>query len=300
MWDLDADLGQLEAFEAAWNAQVEKLSWAADTITSAANRVIGGGSWESPASHRYDGHRRKLVADLDDCAEVTGEVARALRACIDLLRFNQGLLDDARDAVARRVRCTITGVDGRVDFFPEDDEQVRLTNGLVTTYTQIRNRVDGKLAEQAGVLKSAMDTLDSWSDVWSGRTLRMLNYNIQQGGDGNRMPLPLSFRHNDIEGLATRLRAGGVDIATLQEVFADDAEALERALNAQAAPGEKWEVRFGRASDKLNWETPWRNDFGNAVVVRTGAGVSTAGTTVTDLGPGDEGRSVTGVRVEVD
>ncbi|MFC8044470.1 hypothetical protein [Nocardia sp. NPDC057353] len=301
VWDLDADLGQLEAFETAWKAQVEKLSWAADTMTRAAGRVIGGGEWDSPAADRYDAHRRKLVADLDDCAETAGAVAGALRGCIDVLRFNQGLLDDARAAVASRVRCTVTGVDGRVDLFPEDDEQVELANGLVSTYTQIRSRVDGKLDGSIAVLRSAMDKLDGWSDAWSGRTLRMLNYNIQQGGGGNRMPLPPAFRYDDIRGLAQRLQIGDIDIATLQEVFRDDAQVLQNELNAHAAPGEKWEVNFGQGSNKANLEGPWKtNDFGNVVVVRTRDGVSATGTSVTDLGPGDEGRSVIEVEVELE
>ncbi|MCT2584466.1 hypothetical protein [Actinophytocola gossypii] len=71
-------LGSLDALEDAWKSQVKQLSWAADTINDTANRVIGGEAWMGETAQRYDQHRRKLVDDLDRCAELTGKVARAL------------------------------------------------------------------------------------------------------------------------------------------------------------------------------------------------------------------------------
>jgi hypothetical protein len=144
----------------------------------------------------------------------------------------------------------------------------------------------------------------------------MVNYNIQQGGDGNQPwnlkdGWPQWPRDNgkgtepkDIPTLAQRIIDGKVDIATLQEVFKDNAQMLEDELNKRAAPGEKWEVHFGRASTRGQWEDsgfPYggQEDFGNAVVVRTGNGVTTGPTTVTELGPGDEPRSATRTQINV-
>lgn len=300
VWDLDADPAQLEAFEAAWKAQAEKLSWAADTIVSAANRVVGG-YWDGPAAHRYDEHRRKLVGDLDDAADLAGDVARAVGECVQTLRFNQNLLDEARAKVAPRVRCVVTGVEGKVDLYPEDDDQVTLTNELVQTYEQIRARVDGKLNQQLGVVNAAIERVREWADTWSGRTLRMLNYNIQQGGGGNALFSDQGHQKEDMARLAQRLINDGVDIATVQEVFRDGAKELERQLNLLAGPGEKWEVHFGPASLKPQAEDLGLPEtFGNAVIVRTDDNVSTSEVTVTPLGPGDEERSAVDVGITLD
>lgn len=65
IWNLEADPEALEAVANAWKSQIKQLSWAADTITGAANRVIGGDSWAGETAERYEQHRRKLVADLE-------------------------------------------------------------------------------------------------------------------------------------------------------------------------------------------------------------------------------------------
>ncbi|MCT2584467.1 hypothetical protein [Actinophytocola gossypii] len=116
---------------------------------------------------------------------------------------------------------------------------------------EIRGRVDRELHGQAEVFTSAVGELRAWERTWSARTLKMVNWNIQQGGGGNAVwPRNdgVGTESKDIDGLAARLMAGEVDIATLQEMWKGDAEKLEKALDERAAPGEKWEVHFGKAS----------------------------------------------------
>lgn len=298
--NLGANLGRLAAYESAWKAQQEKLSWAADTINAAANRALGDDVWAGPAAGRYDTHRRELVADLDDCAESTGKIAGALGACIATLRFHQGLLDTARSKVEPLVRNYTD--EHKVVFFPEDDEQTQLVEDLDSAYYGIRSRADSALNHQLEVIESAVTRLQAADTAWSKRTLRMLNWNIQQGGDGNN---PTGFGQgtqiHDMDELARRIIDGRVDVATLQEVFRDGADELGRQLNKLAPPGETWEVHFGPASERTQFYRPWgSDDFGNVVLVRVGDGVSTGPVSVTDLGPGDEPRSATRVRVNVD
>ncbi|WP_378733893.1 hypothetical protein [Nocardia brasiliensis] len=301
VWDLNADLAKLEAWQAGWKAQVKQLSWAADTITSTANRVLGGEEWTGKAADRYDRHRRKLIPDLDDCADLAGKVAQALGECVQTLEFNQNSMIIARSPLQAKMRWHAQS-DGRHTFYPEDDEQTKMANELVKTYNDIRGRVDQKLNAQLAVLNSAVDRLRGWERTWAAKSLRMLNYNIQQGGGGNK-PWPWDHQgteEGDLGQLAQRIIDGKVDVATLQEIFKDSAGKLQDELNKRAAPGENWEVHFGKGSSKWHWDEFGKNDFGNAVVVRTGNGVTTGGSTVTDLGPGDEGRSTTKVRINVE
>lgn len=298
--NLGADLGRLAVYESTWKAQQEKLSWAADTINSAANRALGTDVWAGPAANRYDTHRRELVADLDDCADAAGQIADAIGACIATLRFHQGLLDAARAAVEPRVRHYTD--DDTIVFLPEDDEQGRLVDDLDSTYYQVRSRADSALNQQHGIMQSAASRLEAAKTRWSRRTLRMLNWNIQQGGDGNNL---FSFgqgtQTNDMDEIARRIADADVDVVTLQEMFRDGAEALGRELDKLAPPGEKWEVHFGPASERTQWYSPLGDrEFGNAVLVRVGDGVTTGDVSVTDLGPGDEPRSATRVRINVD
>ncbi|MEV4617426.1 hypothetical protein AB0J74_01760 [Asanoa sp. NPDC049573] len=304
LWDLAADPDSLDRLEAAWKAQVKQLSWAADTINAAANRVIGGDSWAGETADRYDQHRRTLVKDLDDCAELAGKVARAIGGSAEVLRHNQALLTAERQKLAG-IRSDNAG--GQLMFYPADEDETRQVNRAIQAANEIRDRVNERLLADALVFNSALTELNGWKTTYSARTLRMLNYNIQQGGGGNNwLHRGPGTDPGDFGDLAQRMIDGDVDVATLQEVFRGGAEELERELNERAAPGEHYEVHFGEASDKYQWSNGGvpvvggSSDFGNAVVVRTGNGVSSDFDSVSDLGPGDEGRSTTKVRVKLD
>lgn len=305
LWDLKADPATIDSLEQAWKAQVKQLSWAADTITTAANRVIGGDTWQGETADRYDQHRRKLVADLDKCAELTGKVAQALGECAQVLRHNQGLLTTEKQKLSG-VRSDMAS--GSLTFYPKNPQETKLVTDATQAANDIRGRVDRELNAQAAIFRSARGELEGYQSTWSARTVTLLNWNIQQGGGGNKM-FPYGFggdghgtESSDIPDLARRLKTGNVDVATMQEMFRGDAEKLERELNKDAPPGEKWEVHFGKASDKTHLDDtglPYHgtDDFGNAVVVRTGHGVTTGPTTVTNLTPGDEPRSATRTQI---
>ncbi|WP_194814978.1 hypothetical protein [Nocardia sp. XZ_19_385] len=300
VYDLDADLAKLGSFESAWKAQKEKLTWAADTINNAANSVVGEG-WSGPAATRYNSHRGKLVADLDECADLAGKAAAAVGACIHTLRFNQGQLENEKAKLKGKVPMTEYGAGGAVELNPEDGEedQIELVDKLVKSYNEIRGRVDTKLNVEAGEFKSAMAKFKAFESTWSRRTLRTLNWNVQQGGGGNKL-WGQGHQIHDMGELAQRLIDGKVDVATLQEMFGDGAQLLQVALDKQDADG-NWVVHFGPASMKGQWtNSGFSSEFGNAVAVRTGSGLTAGDPTVADLGDGDEGRSSTRVRVTVD
>ncbi|MFC6015331.1 hypothetical protein ACFP2T_03855 [Plantactinospora solaniradicis] len=305
LWDLEADPATLDALENAWKSQVKQLSWAAETISGAANQVIGSESWTGETADRYDQHRRKLVVDLDNCAELAGKVARALGECAQVLRHNQEMLTAERQKLAK-IKSSEAG--GKLTFHPADEQETKLVNDAIQLANDIRARVDRELNPQAATFNSALGQLRGWENTWSARNLRMLNYNIQQGGGGNS-PWPwnkdVGTDQGDFGTLAQRMIDGKVDVATLQEVFEDGATKLEEELNKRAAPGEKWEVHFGPASKEWQADDGFpvirgREDFGNAVVVRTGNGVSTGFVSVPMLSPGDEDRSATKVEIRLD
>ncbi|MEN3615373.1 hypothetical protein AAH979_38465 [Plantactinospora sp. ZYX-F-223] len=64
--------------------------------------MIGSEAWTGETADRYDQHRRKLVADLDDCAELAGKVAGALGECAQTLRHNQEMLTREREKLSNR------------------------------------------------------------------------------------------------------------------------------------------------------------------------------------------------------
>ncbi|GAB2678556.1 hypothetical protein [Nocardia goodfellowii] len=297
--DLEADLAKLGSYESAWKSLKEKSSWAADTINGAANSVVGRG-WAGPASERYDGHRRKLVADVDKCADLAGRAATAVNACIHTLRFNQAQLDNEKSKLQGKVRMSVDS-DGVVTLDPQDEDEDELVEKLVKAYNDIRARVDAQLAPQTAAFRAAVTEFKTLESTWTRRTLRTLNWNVQQGGNGNKFRAKQGYQNGDMGELAQRVIDGKVDVATLQELFGSGAKKLQEELN-ERDPNGNWEVHFGPAS----WKGQARYlgipaDFGNAVAVRTGSGlIATGDPTVTDLGPGDEKRSATRVRVIVD
>ncbi|MEQ4300910.1 hypothetical protein ABNF97_05865 [Plantactinospora sp. B6F1] len=306
LWDLEAQPAALDALGSAWSMQTKQLTWAAETVNSAATQVIGSEAWTGDTADRYDQHRRKLVAEFDDCAELAGKVARALGECAQVLRHNQEMLTREREKLSRIRHEQPPG--GPLTFHPADEQETKQVNEAIALAKQIRARVDSELNAQARVFESAHGQLQGRRSKQTAGALRMLNYNIQQGGGGNQ-PFPWNKAQGtdmrDMGELAQRIIDGKVDVATLQEIFGSGAERLQQELNARAAPGERWEVHFGKASERGHWDDSLfpgggKEDFGNAVVVRTGDGLTTGNVRVTDLGPGDEGRSATRVRINVD
>jgi uncharacterized protein YukE len=302
VWDLKAKPATLEAVQQAWKAQAGLLDEAQDTVDRAANRVVDGESWTGQTADAFDKHRLTLTTDLGESGKLAERVARALGHCAAVLRRNQGLLDDERHKLAD---IPVSANGGQLTFQPRDDTQAALVNNAISAARDIRSRVDGELRSQAVIFKEAVGPLRGWQTTWNKRTLRVLNWNIQGGGGGNHYQTDQGTQSDDIPDLAKRIINGDVDVATLQEVWKSHAEELQKELNKQAAPGEHWEVHFGKAD--RGWHLsdglfPGREDAGNAVVVRTRPGVSTSGETVIPLSGEDseEGRAATKVHIQLD
>ncbi len=301
LWDLQADPGRLEAHAIAWQGRVTELEEAQDLIDGAANRVVDGEYWTGTTADAFTRHREKLTADLGACATLAGGVVTALNACADVLRYNQGLLTQERGLLSG---IAVTRSGGELIFHPADEAEEDTVRAAIATAREIRRRVDDELELQQTVLADAVPALRQQKETWTARTLRMLNFNIQEGGEGNK-GWPWQRGDHGYQGrmdeLADRIVNGDVDIATLQEIFRVDVEGLQEELNERAAPGETWEVHFGQASEKWRGSGyfPGQEDFGNAVVVRTRDGLQTTGEENTHIGDGDGGRAALEVNMEL-
>jgi hypothetical protein len=290
----------LEANAVTWLGRANDLEEAQDLLDRAANRVVDGEYWTGQTADAFSQHRERLTADLRTCADLAKEVVTALNTCADVLRYDQSLLTEERNRLA--VPVSHSGSD--LIFHPADDDQEQTVRTAIATAREIRQRVDDELARQRTVLTNALSPLEEQKERWTARTLRMLNFNIQEGGEGNK-PLPWNRGDHGYQGrmdeLADRIVNGRVDVATLQEIFRVDAEGLQEELDERAAPGERWEVHFGQASEKWRGSgvIPGQEDFGNAVVVRTTNDLQTTGTETTRIGDGDGGRSAIEVNMEL-
>ena len=302
LWDLEADPGRLEANAVTWLGRANDLEEVQDLVDRAANRVVDGEYWTGQTADAFTVHREKLTADLGTCAGLINEVVTALNSCADLLRYNQGLLTEERDRLAA---VPVTRSGDTLTFQPADDAQEQLVRDVIAAAREIRQRVDDELETQRTVLANALPTLEEQKERWTARTMRMLNFNIQEGGEGNKAA-PWDRGDHGYQGrmdeLADRIVNGQVDVATLQEIFRVDVEGLQRELDERARPGERWEVHFGQASEKWRGSgvIPGREDFGNAVVVRTTDDLQVTDTENTRIGDGDGGRAALEVEMELD
>jgi endonuclease/exonuclease/phosphatase family metal-dependent hydrolase len=141
------------------------------------------------------------------------------------------------------------------------------------------------------------------ANACQGATLRLLNLNIGQGAGNTWFPWADPSKGTDpreLRKIASLIINGGADVATLQEVFSSNARELEKLLEEMT--GEDWTLYFGGASGKRQFgdrgEGRWES-FGNAILVRDGAIISSGSLGTTKLaGPdADEGRSLLGVRL---
>jgi endonuclease/exonuclease/phosphatase family metal-dependent hydrolase len=265
--DTTADPGRLEAEASDFTtlaAQIERQSQAvAETITGCSREFS-----EPVASKIYgEGQRHlttagPLAAAARTAAQVTSSWASVVR---EYKRRREALLREAANPEGP------VHIDG-----PARD---------------LRAWFEGEARSHGAKLASACQ----------GVTLRLLNLNIGQGA-GN---WPFDGKGTDpqeLRKIAALIVNGGVDLATLQEVFKKDLPRLEKLLEQMT--GDDWTFHFGPASTKAQFgNRPWHiavnQDFGNAVLVRNGAVLSSAPLgSVNVAGPGaDEGRSLVGVRL---
>ncbi|HEX6681952.1 MAG TPA: hypothetical protein VF062_04125 [Candidatus Limnocylindrales bacterium] len=301
LWDLEADPGRIEANAVTWQGRATDLEEAQDLVDSAANRVVDGEYWTGQTADAFTRHRESLTSDLGTCAGLVNEVVTALNTCADLLRYNQSLLTEELSALSG---IAVSRSGGGYTFHPADEAEEQTVRNAIATAREIRQRVDDGLETQKAVLTGALPTLEEQKERWTARTLRMLNFNIQEGGDGNELN-PFNRGDHGYQGrmdeLAERIMGGQVDVATIQEIFRHDAEGLERELNERAAPGERWEVQFGKAADKPRNSGLWSatEDFGNAVIVRTTDDLEMTDSQNHEVGDGDGGRAAMEVNLEV-
>lgn len=301
LWDLEADPGKLEATAVTWQGRANNLTEAQELMDQAANRVVDGEYWTGQTADAFTTHREKLTADLGSCAELVNQVVTALNTCASVLRYNQDLLTDERNRLSG---IAVSRSGDSLTFHPADETEEQKVRTAIATAREIRQRVDDELDAQQTVLANALPTLQEQKERWTARTLRTLNFNIQEGGDGNEFN-PFNRGDHGYQGrmdeLAERIMGGQVDIATLQEIFRHDAEALQRELNERAAPGERWEVQFGKAADKPRNSGWWSatEDFGNAVIVRTTDDLAMTDSQNHEVGEGDGGRAAMEVNLEV-
>lgn len=207
--------------------------------------------------------------------------------------------------------------------------QTALRTQLQSEQRQAQAALDGSAADVAGLLRLGPDAMANpavASAINAGLTrlpdppmefsfqVRILTLNAG-GGKDNSWRNENGLDPGDVDQLAERILDGDVDVATLQEMFADDLDDLEDELEEQS--GDEWSLTFAPASQKIHWGSGvfdrGLNEFGNVVAVRapddgeTGAtGISIVDTETEELAPanysplwaGSDGRSMAAVTIE--
>jgi len=208
-----------------------------------------------------------------------------------------------------------------------------LRGELQAEQRRAQRELNGSAGDVAGLLRAGPDSLrdpgvknaivtaltplaqlDSGSGSAMPSGLRLLTLNIG-GGAANSPGNEKGFDPGDVPALAQRILDGDIDVANLQEIFNNDAYALEEELERQS--GDEWTIVFAPASLKLQFGggtfPAGANSFGNAIAVRApsdgmagATGLSLVDSTTERLsdpsyffwGPDGEGRSVGAVTVE--
>lgn len=309
MWDLEAAPASIEVGVNEMRALGARASSALATMDSAARLVDGEGSWEGDTAQAYQGHRRRLAADLGRLAELATSAAGALDVVASTLRSGQAMLDGLRAQVST-VPVTTSATGAR--FHPRDEAEAARVRDALAASREIRAWVDEQLALNEATFAGTREDIAAIIETWRPRTLRVLDLNIGQG-HGNAIHDSRGTDPGEIDEIGQIIADQDANVVTLQEVFESDLGTLQMWLEENT--GDDWDVHFSAAMHKYQFDDSVIPDgefdaFGNAVLVRRGDGVDSStevGETVLQdpgalgaFGGGAEGRSMEHVQIRLD
>lgn len=282
VWNLGAAPETIEEVAGAWRGLALTAVAARETVTCVAGEVLATEAWEGDAADAYDDHRRKVSTDLAALARYAESVADALDGAVSVLRNGQELLGQQLLALTSAVPSRREGA--QIVFEPADATQASAVRQAIAAANEIRSWVDEELAMKEGSFLSRQGDLDELSEMWTPRTVRVMNLNIGQG-HGNGLGDTAGTDIGDLPRIAEIIDGSDANIVTVQEVFRGDLDALER--NLEERTGDEWNIHFGEASTKVQVSTNdgdgiWgsrvrlNEEFGNAVLVREGDGIETS------------------------
>jgi len=310
LWNLHASTSAIGTAAGKWRELQSAATSVKDIIDAAAGSVVAEDSWTGAPADRYDDHRRKLTNDIEDAAELAGDVAAALDRILWTLAGAQNQLAEARESL--NVAATASG--DRITFHPADDTQTAAVNAAINAANLIRAGVDEQLVLEESAFRRATSDIVDIKDSWRERTIRVANLNIGSGHDNNTLSDKQGVSPEEVDNLAERLAGQNPDIVTVQEVFEEDLGTLERELEERT--GDEWNYHFTHAADKARITDvgsvldilggdpggTLSEPFGNAILVREGEHIEGSETVDDDIHMSQEGdgEGRSGLQVEVD
>ncbi|MDQ4052111.1 MAG: M91 family zinc metallopeptidase [Actinomycetota bacterium] len=163
IWDLADDAGKLDSAAEAWAQIGTALSGVGDDVTTCSQAVVTAG-WEGTSATSYDGHRKKLVTDLDKAADAADSIASTMVMSAGALRSAQGQLDGEWAKIVGIKHSWVAG--GQLTFFPEDDAESERLQNATSAAQSIREALDETLAEDAANLRKLTSTWRTISSTW--------------------------------------------------------------------------------------------------------------------------------------
>ena len=181
IWNLYAKADDLDAASESWSKVSSSLEAAGDGVDARARSVRDAG-WEGETADSFDGHRKKLVADLDRCSTVAGTIAATLARSAGTVRVAQGQLDLSW--------ATVLGVDhtgsptGDVRFDPKDERELKLVEAAIRRASDVRSDLDGKLAADSKALDHATTEWRKITATWAAVAGGADAFDVPDGPEG--------------------------------------------------------------------------------------------------------------------
>lgn len=277
---LEADPEALQAAAAAIRGLALRAHAADQTVDGAADEIESEEAWRGETAGNYQDHRRRLTGDLASLGYGSGRAADALDEIADLLIWYQAALDSEQAALAGIPSTRSEGggygphepAGPVVTYHPRTEDETTAVSDAMLRASELKSELNEHLAEKETALRREVDGyarppgagdapgVAMLARTWRPRSLRHLNLNIGEGKPTDA---------GDMDEFAEIINREGADVVTIQEVFDEDIGELEEHLDGE------WEVYFANADNKFRGPSPenWSEDFGNAVLVRQGAGI---------------------------
>jgi len=177
IWNLYDHVQKLDSASESWQKASTALKEAADAVDAKSKSVRDAG-WEGATATSYDGHRKDIVASLDDASALASGIAATLSTATGSVRVAQGHLDQEW---AKVLGIPHTGSpSGDVRFETKDQAEADQVNNAYQAAVGVRADLDKALAKDTASLSAAKSKWDAIASQW---------YAVATGSDAFSLPV---------------------------------------------------------------------------------------------------------------
>ncbi|MFJ9393016.1 M91 family zinc metallopeptidase [Nocardioides sp. NPDC101246] len=241
-WKLWDDAASIDDASRGWTSIAKALDGVTEAFISGSKDVVA--DWEGQTAESYEGHRKTILADLDEARELADKASSATARIAGTVRIAQGHLDQSWATVAHIPHQGSPS--GDIRFEPESPEDGKLVTDAITRASELRTGLDRDLSADRQVL---IDT----TAAWRGLATSMAAI-AESGQDPFHLPADVdSVGMINVDGKTYINTGSGDDVVTVGINPLTGKQVVT--VNGQmydVPPGNEIVIRAGEGNDEIN------------------------------------------------